>query len=106
MMRAEQVSSRPLISARQQRILGVTVAVAILAACRPVSPTPTAAGGLAAPPPSAASGLPPSAAPAVAVPFDPARLVVGLGTVVGGLDAPLGGASAGEGGGRLFVTGR
>jgi glucose/arabinose dehydrogenase len=48
--------------------------------------------------------LPPSAAPSVAVPFDPAGLTVGLDTVVSGLNAPLAITSAGDGSGRIFVT--
>jgi glucose/arabinose dehydrogenase len=119
MLPAEQVSSRPFVSSRHRRVLAVTVtvAIAILAACGPVGPTPTTALGTASsspnssasaisgsPPPSAASGLPPSAAPSVAAPFDPAGLVVGLDTVVGGLDSPLAVTSAGDGSGRIFVT--
>jgi glucose/arabinose dehydrogenase len=117
MLPAEQVSSRPFVSARHQRILAVSVAVAVaVAACGPVAPTPTTARGtgssspsaspsaISGPPlPSAASGLPPSAAP-VAVPFAPAGLNVALDTVVGGLDAPLAVTSAGDGSGRIFVT--
>jgi glucose/arabinose dehydrogenase len=91
----------------------VIVAVAFLAACGPVGPTPTSAQGTASSsasaisgsaPPSAASGSPPSAAPSVAAPFDPAGLKVGLDTVAGGLDAPLAVTSAGDGSGRIFVT--
>ncbi|HLQ47842.1 MAG TPA: PQQ-dependent sugar dehydrogenase [Candidatus Dormibacteraeota bacterium] len=117
MLPAERVSSRPFVSARHPGILAVTVAVAILAACGPVTPAPATTEGTASssrsssssaisgsPPPSGASGSTPSAGPSVAGPFDPAGLVVGLDTVVGGLDAPLGVTSAGDGSGRIFVT--
>jgi glucose/arabinose dehydrogenase len=99
------------MASRFLRPATLVVAVVLLAACGPATPTATpraaSPGPSASTPgatPSGSSTSGPTSAPPASGPFDPAAVAVSLERVASGMDTPLAVTNAGDGSGRIFVA--